>query len=145
MKFISSSYCEKTGISTVTMQHLGIKFVGTAKLHPDDKENASHFEGCWLAEQRAIILALKYERYMAKKKSDEAIDFLKSCKGYAGFDPNSSTAKAIYRQVNRRIKKVNDITDKINECYKSIEKHQFNRKVVLNAIDMKKGVSKEDK
>ena len=145
MKFISSSYNPETGISTVVMQHLGIKFIGTAQLHPDDRDHASHFEGCWLAEQRAIILALKYERYMAKKKSDEAIDFLKSCECYSNFDKDSPTAKSIYRQVNRRIKKVNDITDKINETLKCIELHQNSRKTVLNAIKMKKEMSKEDK
>lgn len=145
MKFISSSYCEKTGVSTVTIQHLGVKFIGIAKLHPDDRDHASRFEGCWLAEQRAIILALKYERYMAKKKSDEAIDFLKSCECYSNFDKDSPTARSIYRQVNRRIKKVNDITDKINDTLKCIEIHQNNRKIVLNAIKMKKEMSKEDK
>lgn len=145
MKFISSHYDPETGRSTVTMQHLGVKFTGTAQIHPDDWENASTYEGCFIAENRAIILALKYERYIAKKKSDEAIDLLKSCNCYKDFDKDSPTAKALYRQVNRRIKRVNDITDKINNLYKAIEMHTRARNTVIRAIKTKKEMSKKDK
>lgn len=145
MKFISSSYDPNTGKSEVIMQHLGIKFKGSAQIHPDDWENASSYEGCFIAENRAIILALKYERYLAKKKSDEAIDLLKACEHYANFDKDSPTAKVLYRQVNRRIKRVNDITDKINNIYKAIEMHTYARSTVLKAIKRKKEMSKKDK
>ena len=144
MKFIESSYNSETGESKVVMQHLGVKFVGTAKVHPDDWENASSYEGCFLAEQRATILALKYERYLAKKKSDEAIDLIKACGCYKNFDKESPTAKAIYRQVNRRIKKVNDLTDEINTILKVIELHTHARATVLRAIKRKKEMSKKD-
>ena len=145
MKFISSSYNPKTGKSEVVMQHLGIKFKGSAQLHPEDKENESRFAGCYLAEVRAKILALKYERYMAKKKSDDAIDFIKSCENYANFDKDSPTAKAMYRQINRRIKRVNDITDEINKYLNEIDIYQRRRSIVTNAIKRKKEMSKEDK
>lgn len=145
MKFISSSYDPETGLSTVVMQHLGIKFTGTAQLHPDDKENASKYGGCVIAEFRAAIAAYKYERKLAKQKADEAIDFMKACEGYSNFDKNSPTAKIMYRQVNRRIKKVNDITDKINELLKQIEQQQYKRKIVLSAIKRRKEMSKKDK
>lgn len=144
MKFIDSSYDSETGKSKVIMQHLGVKFVGTAKLHPDDWENASSYEGCFIAEQRAMILALKYERYLAKRKADEAIDFMKACNCYKNFDKESLTAKAMYRQLNQRIKKVNNITDKINELYKVIELHTHARATVLRAIKRKKEMTKKD-
>lgn len=145
MKFIDSSYNSETGESKVIMQHLGVKFIGTANIHPDDWENASSYEGCFIAEQRAMILALKYERYLVKRKADEAIDFMKACGCYKNFDKESPTAKAMYRQLNRRIKKVNDITDKINEIYKVIELHTHARTTVLRAIKRKKEMSKKDK
>ena len=126
------------------MQHLGIKFIGTAKLHPEDKENASSYEGCFIAENRAIIEALKYERELLKRKSDEAIDFIKACECYKNFDKESLTAKTMYRQINQRIKKVNDITDKINNIYKAIEMHSRARSTVLKAIDRKKKMTKKD-
>lgn len=145
MKFISSSYDPNTGKSEVVMQHLGIKFIGTAQIHPDDWENASSYEGCFIAESRAIITALKWERKLAKTKADEAIDLLKACESYKNFDKENPTAKVLYRQINRRIKKVNDITDKINNIYKSIEMHTHARVTVLRAIKRKKEMSKKDK
>ena len=145
MKFISSSFNPKTGKSEVIMQHLGVKFKGTAQIHPEDREHLSNFEGCYIAELRAKILALRYEKYLAKKKSDDAIDFIKSCKNYAAFDSESPTAKAMYRQMNRRIKKVNDLTDQINDLLKELDMHQRRRQIVLNAIKRKKEMTKEDK
>ena len=45
MKFINSFYNAKTGESKVIMQHLGTKFIGTSKMHPDEPV-ASDFVGC---------------------------------------------------------------------------------------------------
>ena len=145
MKFISSSYDAEEGISTVTVQHLGEKFTDFAQVHPDDKENASSYAGCEYAEIRATIRALKYERALAKKKSDEAIDFMKSCESYAKFDKNSDTAKVMYRQMNQRIKRVNDITDRINELMDELDRKIHRRVIVTNAIKRKQEMSKEDK
>lgn len=145
MKFISSNYDPEWGESFVEMQHLGIKFPGFANVHPDDKENASEYAGCALAELRATLAALKYERRLAKKKSDEAIDFMKSCEGYAKFDKNSDTAKVMYRQVNRRIKRVNDLTDQINDLLEEIKMFGQKRQIILNAIKRNKEMSKKDK
>lgn len=141
MKFISSSYDPETGISKVVMQHLGIKFTGTARLHPED-ERGSSFAGCEYAEIRAIIKALKYERKLAKQKADMAIDFVKSCECYKKFTKESPSAKAVYRQLNQRIKKVNDITDEINHYLLLLDKNIHSRQIVLNALEKKK--TKED-
>ena len=145
MKFIESSYNEHSGISTVIMQHLGEKFKGIARLHPDDKENASNYAGCEYAEIRAKIKALKYERAIAKNKSDMAIDFIKSIEGYTKFDKNSDSAKVMYRQLNQRIKRVNDLTDEINSLMDELDKKIHRRTIVTNAIKRKKEMSKKDK
>ena len=145
MKFISSEYASHLGRAIVTMQHLGKKFVGIANAHPDDAENASEYAGCALAELRATVRALKYERKIAKNKSDEALDFVKACEGYAKFDPESDTAKVMYRQLNRRIKRVNDLTDQINDLLEKIKIFGQRRQIILNALKRKKEMSKEDK
>lgn len=144
MQFISSNYevNEIEAISTVTVQHLGKKFDGYAWGHPDDKENWSEFAGCSYAETRAMIEALKYERKLAKEKADAAIDFLKSCECYKNFDKDSETAKVLYRQINQRVKKVNDLADKINDLYIELDKSIKRRNVVINALKRKR--SKED-
>ena len=145
MKFIKSYYDPILGGSFVQMQHLGKKFDGYANLHSEDKENASEYAGCTLAEFRATVKALKYERKIAKNKSDEALDFVKACEGYAKFDPESDTAKVMYRQLNRRIKRVNDLTDQINDLLEKIKTFGQRRQIILNALKRKKEMSKEDK
>ncbi len=126
------------------MQHLGKKFVGIADIHPDDIENASEIAGCTLAELRATVKALKYERTIAKQRSDEALDFVKSCEKYTNFDPESNTAKVLYRQLNRRIKRVNDLTDQINELLEQIKVFAQRRQIIINSIKRRKEMTKKD-
>ena len=145
MEFIKSCYDPDTGFSFVIMQHLGKKFTGTARLHPDDKENASEYAGCELAEIRATIYALKYERKIAKNKADQALDFYKSCVGYANYDRESDTAKVILRQLNQRIKKVNDLTDQINELIDAADRQIRNRAVAARILKKVKEMPKEVK
>ena len=145
MKFIKSSYDPDTGHSYVIMQHLGKKFVGEAHLHPEDKDNASKYAGCEYAEIRAAIKALKYERKIAKNKADQALDFYKSCIGYADFDPESETAKVIKRQLNQRIKRVNEITDSINNLMGELDRRIQHRTIVTNTLKRNKEKSKEVK
>ena len=145
MEFVNSTYDSESGTSIVIMRHMGERFLGTAYVHPKDMENASEYAGCNLAELRATVKALKYERRLAKYRADEAIDFLKSCECYKNFDKESPTAKVIYRQVNRRIKRVNDITDHINDLLEQIKVFASRRQIIINAIKRKKEVSKKDK
>jgi len=142
MKFINSDFYEDTGLSRVEIQHLGERFVGYAQVHPEEKK-PSKYAGCRYAEARATIDALKYERKLLKNKSDMALDFVKSLECYKDFDPDSSTAKCIYRQLNKRIDKVNQKTDEINAALNDLEKTMMQRTIVTNAIDRKK--DKKDK
>jgi mannitol-specific phosphotransferase system IIBC component len=137
MKFIASKYDENTGWSTVTMQHLGIKFNGAAKVHPDEV-NPSKYAGCRFAEMRATLNALKYERKLLKNKADMALDFVKSLECYAGFDKNSDTAKYIYKQLNKRIEKVNKVTDEINNLQYDLDVAIHQRDMVTKALERKK-------
>ena len=121
MKFIESHYNRENGSSTVIIQHLGKKFVGDAKFNPEDETGASEFAGCAYAETRACIKAYKYELELAKIKVQEARDFVKSCECYKNFDKESPTAKAIYRQLNQREKRVRDLTQYIKEMQLSLE------------------------
>ena len=142
MKFIDSKYIPETGISVVTIEHMGVLFYGHAYAHPEDKDTANEYVGCTYAEIRAEIKALKYERKILKDKCEECRKFIRACEGYKGFDKSSPTARALYRQLNRRIKKVNQLADEINELSRSISKHDFQRHAFLNHIKNKK--SKED-
>lgn len=115
MKFISSSTYKKLGFSYVTILEKGKYYTGRAKLHSEDSKNWSEYTGCRYAETRAMIQALKYERKKKKAACEECRKFVKAVSQYKNFDKNSSTAKAMYRQLNRRIKEINKITDQINK------------------------------
>lgn len=138
MKFITSLYDSLKGYSSVVIEHLGKNFVGIAKLHPDDAKNASAFAGCSYAESRATINALKYERKILKEEAETCRKFIKACECYKGWDPKSSSARAAYRQLNRKIKKVNDITDLINKEMELLDRFIMQRSIVLKAFEQKK-------
>ena len=138
MKFIDSFFDKVTGISSVELQHLGKKFVGLAYLHPDDKDKASEFAGCAYAEQRAYIKALKYERARLKEEAEFCRKFVKACSGYKNWDPESPVAKVVYRQLNRKIKAVNDITDIINDELFRLQYRIGRRDIVLKEIEKNK-------
>jgi hypothetical protein len=117
MKLINAYLDENTGISYAIVEHTinGTKrrFEGIARIHPED--TPSKFTGCRYAEMRAQIKALKAERHSLICKCEECRKFIKACSQYKNWDKESPTAKAIYTQLNKRIKAVNKITDKINE------------------------------
>ena len=136
MKFIESTY--ENGLSTVTVEHMGMHFIGTARLHPDDEPYASEYAGCGIAESRAVIAALKHERKIRKNQCEECRKFVKACMGYKNFDKESPTAKAIFRQLNQRIKQVNELADEINAIYKSIDRGIWQRDLILKSIKAKK-------
>ena len=139
MKFLYSRFEYDGGVTTVVMEHMGKEFSGKAKTHPDDMENMSEIMGGKIAEARATIKALKYERQIEKEKCEECRKFLKACQGYKNFDKESPTARAMFRQLNQRIKAVNRITDQINTIYKGIEKSIWDRDITIKALKAKKG------
>ena len=113
MKLIDAWFEESTGKSYAIVEHLGRCYQGMSKLHPEE-EAASKFTGCRYAEMRAQIKALKFEREIKIQKCDECRKFIKACSQYKNWDKESPTAKAIYKQLNKRIKEINKLTNKIN-------------------------------
>ena len=113
MRFLDSGTVKETGYSTVVIEHKGNKYVGQAKCHPDD--TFSEFTGCRYAQERAEIKALKDEWKQKKHDCDECRKYLIAVSQYAGFDKESSTAKAMFRQLNRRIKEVNKLAENISQ------------------------------
>lgn len=138
MKFIESYYNPEDGYSSVRMKHLHTIFVGRAQLHPDDKDKASEYAGCAYAEDRAKIKALKYERKLAKEEAEICRKFIKACESTNAWDKDSKTAKVAYHQLNCRIKKVNKITDEINNLLFKINKSIVERDITLKAFEKNK-------
>ena len=126
MRFLDSGTVQETGYSTVIIKHKGNEYMGQAKCHPDD--TFSEFTGCRYAQERAEIKALKDDWKQKKHDCDECRKYLIAVSQYAGFDKESSTAKAMFRQLNRRIKEVNKLAENISQ-------RQFNLQVAIKQQD----------
>lgn len=138
MILVESIFNKLNGTSTVIIKHKGEYFCGSAKLHPEDLENASKYTGCRFAEMRAEIKALKKDYKKAKASCEECRKFVKACIQYKNFDKESPTAKAIFRQLNMRIKQVNALADKINEKSMALEIAIKQKEIVHKALEKRK-------
>lgn len=144
MKFISSSYNKETGVSKVIMQHLGIKFIGTAKVHPNEFNRASEYLGCSYAETRATIEALKYELELARKDAKICQNFVKSIECYSKFNSQDESAKSLYRQLNVKNKKVKELINKINNLKFCLNKDIINNSNLLFKAEKRKESKKDN-
>lgn len=136
MKLVNSYYEE--GISTCVVEHKKKYYRGISRVHPEDIGGASMLFGGRLAEKRAQIEALKNDLKIERALCDECRNFVKACTGHKNFDKESPTAKAVFRQLNIRIKKVNEIVDQINQIQQSIENEINKREIVVRALSLNK-------
>ena len=68
MKMIYSEFDQSTGISTVILQNRKDRYIGKAKIHPEDINYISKITGCKIAEYRAWLQYFKKEVKEAKIK-----------------------------------------------------------------------------
>lgn len=137
MQLIDSIFNEDTGKSTSVIKYKKNKYYGYARLHPEDKEKTSKFTGCRYAEMRAEIKALKAEHKREKLACEECRKFVTACSQYKNFDKESPTAKVMFRQLNRRIKRVNSLADLINKKMSDLETAIKQKEIVSNALERK--------
>lgn len=134
-KFIDSETYEDIGESCVTILYKGNEFYGYAKCHPDDEW--SEFIGCGYAEIRAQIKALKWELWQKKAACEACRKFVRAVSQYKNFNKEDGTAKAMYRQLNRRIKEVNNIIDEINALELSLKLRKRSQEDLAKRRDKK--------
>ena len=139
MQLIESYFNETLGKSISVIKHKKKKYYGYAWVHPEDKEKASKYTGCRYAEIRAKIKALKAEYRKEKAACEECRKFVKACSQYKNFDKESPTAKVMFRQLNRRIKQVNNLADQINQKMINLETAIKQKEIVSKALESKKG------
>lgn len=143
MKFIDSIANSVEGESYVKVKHHGKIYSGKARLHPEDEW--SDFTGCRYAEERAEIKALKEEWKQKKTACEECRKFVVAVSQYAAFDKESASARAMFRQLNRRIKEVNKLAETISEKQFALnvairQQDGFNKRInqmKLNSIEEK--------
>ena len=138
MKLIESYFNPTLGKSISVVKHKKKQYHGYAWVHPEDEEIASKYTGCRYAEMRAEIKALKHEYKKEKQSCEECRKFVKACSQYKNFDKDSSTAKAMYRQLNRRIKRVNQLADEINQKINDLNIAIKQKEIVHKALERKR-------
>lgn len=135
MKFLTSETYPDKGLSIVSVEYKGNNYQGRAKLHPNDVW--SEFTGCRFAEERAEIKALKAEYKQKRHDCEECRKFVAAVRQYSKFNPKDPSAKAMFRQLNCRIKEVNQLIDKINQKEFNLhvairQQDKFNSKIAKN-------------
>lgn len=111
MEFSYSIVDKEHGVSRVWITHKNKHYFGEAKLHPEDKW--SNLTGCRYAEIRAEIKALKDEWKAKKAACEECRTFVRNVMDRSRFNKDDETAKAMFSELNHRIKEVNKLADQI--------------------------------
>jgi len=136
--FVDSGFDEVTGESWVTVALNHQFYAGRSRISEEDKDKISKYAGCRFAEMKAEINALRDLRRKEKEKCDECKKFVKALECYKNFDKESKTARCVYRQLNRRIRNVNYLTELINRKREDFLIAINQRDIVVKAIDRKK-------
>lgn len=134
MIYIDGFFNKETGITTVIIQHMGEKFVGIAKLHPDDKNRSSVLVGGRYAEMRATIKALKYEKRILKQEYNIIKNFYTNCTQCKGYQIDSNMDKIFRKQLYKRQKRINEIIEDIALIQLALEKDILDRDKILAKI-----------
>ena len=113
MKFFNSITDKRTGESKVWVHHGDLVFKGTS--YCQDGDEWSEFTGCQFAELKATRKAFKFELKQAKLKYKELEKFVKAIEQYKNFNKEDGTAKAMYRQLNRKKKEIERIKKDLND------------------------------
>jgi len=113
MKLLSGKYFENTGLSIVKLSDKYGEYIGYAQLHEDDRKFASKFTGCYIAERRAEIEALK-NKIRRQKQMLKAVKNLKK-----DIETNVSIVDpSIIRRINLKIR---DYNNEINYAKEEID------------------------
>lgn len=97
---VSYEYDAENGVAFCYIEEFGQIFNGAAICHPDDKDMMSERTGCEIANRRAYIELLKYERDCIIAPALKALKQLYySLNTNKNFNRKSLEAKRIYRHI----------------------------------------------
>lgn len=131
MKFLYGYFDQNTGKSVVLLADRYGKYIGQAKLHPDDKNHASQYMGCALAQQRAWIKGLKKRGSRIKIKINTIKSIIKDIE--LNIEDNKEIIKRLNIQLKNYNNQINDINNQIKEIEQNIKKRiQIREKIINN-------------
>jgi hypothetical protein len=112
------------GISTCTIVYKNKKFTGTAVCHPDDADFESDKTGLYIAESRAIIECLYFERDYEIKPALQAVKHLHTnMQTSTKYNKKSYEAMMVYNQLKTLQKELDTINADINEERKYLKEY----------------------
>ena len=142
---ITSNYDKETGISYVTIAtDLGI-FDGMARLHEEDKDIASIFQGCRYAEGRACLKYLNLKLKLLENKIEGLSNFYNNCKQMRCFNENNKQVKLLKRELEKYLKQYTKLENLINNIknglYNEMKNYRIDKEKFYNKI---KNTDKEE-
>lgn len=99
MKVVDSGWNPETGVAWTMIKTKRGKYIGEAKLHPEDKEYASRYAGNELAAQRAYANYLKDLINEKKIELKAFVDFYENLVDIKGFNFNSLESKKFRKKI----------------------------------------------
>ena len=137
MKFLYGYFHPDTGQSIVALANKNGIYTGEARLHPEDKQYASKFAGCRLAEARAWMKFLSAEirrkKIMLHTVQNLNRDIQKHCK-----DINPEVQHRINLKLRDYTKEIKELTENIAEIKKQIAEDIKRRDDINNIIKRSK-------
>lgn len=128
-------YEKDIGIATCTIKCENQEVIGTAKCHPEDQEFMSSITGCYIAECRAVVKALKLF------KSAELIPSLKALEHYHSYlkqskqcNKDSYEYKSLCKEIDRIKKEIRLIDIDIKQEKQYLEDYLKNKDIIHNKI-----------
>lgn len=129
MKFLYGYFDQETGKSQVGLADKYGKYVGYAYLHPDDKNNASKFMGCRLAQQRAWIKGLQTRRRIFKIKIQTIIEVYKDLQ--KNCDISGEITQRFYYRIKCYDNEIKELEQQIQDIKDDIKKRiQIREKII---------------
>lgn len=130
MKFLYGYYNDQTGESTVTLANKYGQYTGYAYLHPDDKESASEYAGCNLAQKRAWLDSLRKDRRRISFQLKAIKNLYKDIKHNVQ-DPDPKITKRFQIQIKLYQTALTEINSDIQELQNLIKKTIETRASIL--------------
>ena len=109
-----SDYNKETGISHITIAtDLGI-FEGVSRLHEEDKDIESIFQGCRYAEMRAVLKYLKLKLKILESKISGLSNYYNNIKQMRCFNEEEKQTRFLKREIDKYIKEYTELDRMIN-------------------------------
>lgn len=133
-KMKMSNYDKESGVSIVSLATDLGEFTGVSRLHEDDRENASSFFGCEIAELRALIAYSKRRKMIVAQQYKAIKDMYKNLEQMKAFNKESVEARKIRRKLYELSEEWNQWKDNINSLESEIVARCTARDAMLKNI-----------